>query len=209
MSSSGSAFISNPSTAHIIGSSDVSDGRRLKRERNIAIVREAVIELLAEGTEPRIGQIARRSGVTTRSIYRYFGDAQTAIVESIAHRRRQAIDVFENEPGINVGSPFEERLAMLVLRRLRLGKVIDPIGDRLDLGEFSDALDSEVTDAFAPELPSDSHLAKIVCAVLRLQAVGEMRDAFDDDEVETAGAIRRLVSTLLVSDDADAAGSRR
>ncbi len=55
-----------------------SDGRRLRRERNIAAVVDAVLEMFAEETfVPTIERAAERSGLSLRSVYRYFPDPES------------------------------------------------------------------------------------------------------------------------------------
>lgn len=181
------------------------DGRRLKRERNIEHVRESIIDLLSEGIVPKIAAIARRSGVTTRSIYRYFGDADAAVTSAVASRREQALSAFRSEPEISRSAPLDERLAMLVLRRLRLDEIVDPISNRLDLDDFVSELDVEVRGAFEPEIEqsNEAELATTLCGLFRLPAVRAMRDAFDGDEGAAVG-LSMAVTAMLVRDRLDA-----
>ncbi len=55
--------------------SEQRDGRRLRRDRNRILVIDALLELVAEGDlRPGAAEIAERSGVSLRSVFRYFDD---------------------------------------------------------------------------------------------------------------------------------------
>lgn len=61
----------------------LSDGRRMRSERGRAAVVESLMELMNEGNHPTIAQIAERSGVSERTVFRYFPDRE-AIYTAIA-----------------------------------------------------------------------------------------------------------------------------
>lgn len=51
------------------------DGRRARRDRNTEAVVDAALALIAEGNvRPGVAEIAERSGVSPRSLFRYFDD---------------------------------------------------------------------------------------------------------------------------------------
>ena len=51
------------------------DGRRASRERNRIAVVDALLDLYAEGNlRPGAGEVARRAGLSRRSVFRYFDD---------------------------------------------------------------------------------------------------------------------------------------
>ena len=192
-----------------------ADGRSLRRSRNVEAARVAAIELLSEGCRPSLSEIAERAGVATRSVYRYFGDADSAIADAVEHRVQRAKAVFLSEPAIGTSMPFEERLAMLILRRLRLERLVEPISSQpladMDgfIGASPDVLDDEVRSALAPELArhaGDRQLDGVLCALFRLRSVQSMRSAFGDSDGAAAAALSRMVSALLA--DADVRTSR-
>ncbi len=176
-----------------------SDGRVMRRQRNIASVRAAVLDILADGESPTLATIAERAGVATRSVYRYFGDVDTAIADAVASRRARASEVFESEPAFGVNTSLEERLAMLVLRRLRLDRLAAPLLARGGIDDLLAALDIEVREAFAPELDraSDEQLTLLLCCIFRLQSVRAMREVFDDVDQDVASAMMRTATALL------------
>lgn len=179
---------------------DASDGRVLRRQRNMAAVRSAVLDLLNEGEHPTLAAIADRAGVATRSVYRYFGDADAAVRDAVEARRERAIEVFESEPEISSKAPLSERLGMLVLRRLRLDRLVEPLDGSGGFDELDDSLDSEVRDAFAPELGGgDEELERLLCGLFRLPSVRSMRDVFGETDQLIASATMRAASALLAN----------
>lgn len=66
------------------GSERAVDGRTARRDRNRAAVLDAVVELFAEGDlTPGVHEVAARSGVSLRSVYRYFTDVDDLIAAAI------------------------------------------------------------------------------------------------------------------------------
>ena len=101
------------------------DGRRLRRERNVAAVIDAVLAMFEdESLTPTIERAAERSGLSLRSVYRYFPDpeslAQAAIDEM--WRRGQAV---AHLSAIGEG-PFEQRVIEFAEMRVRLYEHVGP-----------------------------------------------------------------------------------
>ncbi len=179
---------------------DAPDGRVMRRRRNMDAVRLAVLELLKDGEQPTLAAIADRAGVATRSVYRYFGDAETAVTDAIAARRTRVFEVFKSEPTISQSAPIGDRLGMLVLRRLRLDRLTEPLDGTGELDDLVEALDHEVRLAFAPELESgDEQLALLVCGLFRLRSVRSMREVFDDVDQAIASAMIHAGLNLLTA----------
>lgn len=178
--------------------SDERDGRVQRRQRNMAAVRLAVLDLLREGEHPTLASIAARADVATRSIYRYFGDADAAVQDAVGARRERVAEVFEAEPRISPNAPLSERLGMLVLRRLRLDRLVEPLDGCGGFEDFLGALDTEVREALAPELASgDDELELLVCGLFRPRGIRAMREIFGDRDQGIASALIRMTSALL------------
>lgn len=101
------------------------DGRRLRRERNVAAVIDAVLAMFVdESLTPTIECAAERSGLSLRSVYRYFPDpeslAQAAMDEM--WRRGQAV---AHLSAIGEG-PFERRVIEFAEMRVRLHELVGP-----------------------------------------------------------------------------------
>lgn len=63
------------------------DGRHLRRQRNRERVVDAYIELLREGVpEPTAADLAARTELTPRSIYRYFSEDSSVLKAEVGHR---------------------------------------------------------------------------------------------------------------------------
>lgn len=175
-----------------------SDGRVMRRQRNMAAVRAAVLDVLRDGRQPTLAAIAQRAGVATRSVYRYFGDVETAIDDAVGERREQATAMLANEPPIGADEPLADRLEKLVERRLRLDRLIEPLDSRGGSDEYAAALDDEVCAALAPELASgDDELDSLLRAVFRLRSVRSMREVFGERDDDIVPAMVRLATVLI------------
>jgi AcrR family transcriptional regulator len=99
------------------------DGRTARRDRNRVAVLDAVLELFAEGNlAPSPDEVARRSGVSLRSVYRYVADSDDLIRAAIARHQEKVAPLFVI-PDVGKGS-FEHRLRTFVDTRLRVYEAI-------------------------------------------------------------------------------------
>ena len=104
-------------------SPSTTDGRRARRDRNRLRVLDAVIELFSEDQLlPSTQAVAERSGVSLRSIYRYFDDQETLLRAAIA-RHFERIEPLATVPALGEG-PLEARIERLVTTRLRLYRAV-------------------------------------------------------------------------------------
>lgn len=97
-----------------------TDGRRARRDRNREAVVRAVVELFDEQNGfPGLQDVADRSGVSLRSVHRYFEDADAIVIAAAEAFVRDHADVmrFEGMPAATV--PFDERVAWFVDHRVR------------------------------------------------------------------------------------------
>jgi len=97
----------------------VVDGRTARRDRNRDAVLDAALELFSEGTlTPSATAVAARSGVSLRSVYRYYEDLEELVRASIARsvERNQHLFVME---GVGEGS-LDERIDRFVAHRSKL-----------------------------------------------------------------------------------------
>ncbi len=103
----------------------VIDGRTARRDRNRDLVLGAVIELFSEHQlAPSVSEVARRSGVSLRSVYRYFDDFD-ALVRAAIDQHQTTIAPLREIPDLGVG-PLDERVARFVACRLRLYEAAAP-----------------------------------------------------------------------------------
>lgn len=102
------------------------DGRRAWRDRNLNAVVDALLDLFAEGNlRPAADEIAARSGVSRRSVFRYFDDLDS--LDRVAIERQVArVGHLLDLPDVGEG-PIEGRIDRLISQRLRLFEAILPV----------------------------------------------------------------------------------
>ena len=107
-----------------------TDGRRLRRDRNRDAVVRALLSLYNDGNlDPSTEEIATRSGVSARSLFRYFDDVDDlceAAIEQQQHDVRHLLPV-----QATAATPLAERIAALVRQRGELFEAIESARHRL------------------------------------------------------------------------------
>jgi AcrR family transcriptional regulator len=99
------------------------DGRLARRDRNRAAVLDAIIDLFTEGDlEPGPELVARRAGISPRSVYRYFDDREALQREAIAHHLAQVLPL-ALIPDLGEG-PLDRRIPTFVSTRLGLYETV-------------------------------------------------------------------------------------
>jgi TetR/AcrR family transcriptional regulator of autoinduction and epiphytic fitness len=99
------------------------DGRNLRRDRNKIAVVDAFLDLVAEGNiRPSVSEVAERSGVSHRSVFRYFADtdelARTSIERQV-HRVSSLIDT-----SVDLALSTADRIEVVVARRMRFFEAV-------------------------------------------------------------------------------------
>jgi AcrR family transcriptional regulator len=101
------------------------DGRRAWRDRNRLAVVDALLDLYAEGNlRPGALEVAERSGVSRRSVFRYFDDRDDldrAAIERQQERVRHLLEI----PAIGEGA-LSGRIARLAEQRVALFEQVQP-----------------------------------------------------------------------------------
>jgi AcrR family transcriptional regulator len=101
------------------------DGRTARRDRNRDAVLDAVLELFTEDMfMPGANEVAERSGVSPRSVYRYFEDAD-ALTRAAIDRQLELVEPLFEIADIGEG-PLDERIERFVTARLRLWAAVGP-----------------------------------------------------------------------------------
>ncbi len=101
------------------------DGRSLRAERNRHLVAEALLQLLEEGeAQPTAQMIAKKSGVSTSTIFRLYDDLE-AIRDTVIQRRLEQV----NHLLVDVPSelPLEDRITQLVNLRSQFYEKVAPV----------------------------------------------------------------------------------
>lgn len=103
------------------------DGRRARRDRNREAVVDAYLDLVREGDmHPSVADVAERSGVSHRSVFRYFADkdelARTAVERQLSWTSSLA------PIPVSATAPLDDRIEALVERRAEMFERIGPVG---------------------------------------------------------------------------------
>lgn len=190
-----------------------ADGRTARRDRNREAVLDAVLDLFADGAiTPAPADVAARSGVSLRSVYRYFDDMDALVRAAIARNLARMGPYFElADPG---EGPVHDRVERTVAARLRLYDGVAPmaraavarapqnpiIAERL--AETRLYLRRQVEEMFAPELaalaPEAAHdVVAAIDVLLELDALDHLRRHRRMAAPEAQRVLERALAALL------------
>jgi AcrR family transcriptional regulator len=197
-----------------------ADGRSLRRLRNEQAAVDAILDLLGEGVvQPTAQEVADRSGVSIRSIFRLFQDMEALNAAAVERQLARVGPLLGHIPSTG---PVGERIAALAADRARFYEAVAPVR-RLAVRRAgrSPALASglaladrhfrdQVAEVFASELAGDGagphggDLLDALDAAASWEAWDRLRRA-QDLPVEAARRVTvRTLSALLADADADA-----
>ena len=101
------------------------DGRRARRHRSRDLAVDALLDLLSEGvTRPTAQQVAERSGVSLRSIFRIFDDVDTLHTEAAARQLERSRHLFVD---VKATGTTLERIEAVVDLHDRLYRSVAPV----------------------------------------------------------------------------------
>ncbi len=191
-----------------------ADGRRARRDRNKYAVVDAYLDLVRAGNQrPSIADVAEHSGVSHRSVFRYFADkdelARTAIERQHAVARPVAMLT------VGPGAPLFERIDKFVTRRMELFEVIAPVA-RLsrslvsiqplvaaELTATRKQLRAQIEHLFRAELEALDDQGPIALAAIDVVCSFESVELLRVDQRRSADAtsavLRRSIERLLTS----------
>jgi AcrR family transcriptional regulator len=110
----------------VTASTSELDGRRARRGRNREAVVDALLELFAEGElNPSVAVVAERSGVSLRSVFRYFDDLDEMGRIAIQRHTQNVRHLFDI-PDIGAGSRAE-RIERIIDSRIKLYDAVAPV----------------------------------------------------------------------------------
>lgn len=192
------------------------DGRIARRQRNLDAVLDVVLEMFAEDMMfPSIEQASKRSGLSLRSLYRYFADPGELVEAAIKRSKANALSV-THLPRIGEG-PFAERLDDFVSMRLRLHESHGAMFRatmhnaahhprvRDELHENRRRLREQLELQFAPELATLSPRARTAAieagnALTQIDSLDLLRRVRNLTVAETDRVLRDSLTSLLVPD---------
>jgi AcrR family transcriptional regulator len=195
------------------------DGRTQRRVRNMDVVVNAVLGLLAEGRGwPSAADIAARAGLSERSVYRYYDDLDSlarAAVETQTSRNDALFQLLE----VPDGAGLDERIDLLVEHRAAIfelvGAVVHAARARAALHEaIAEALElrrrqmrAQLAALLAPELAAASPAeAEDLLAVLEVVTGFEALQILRVDQGRSVARTKRILRRTLASLLAPSAG---
>ena len=112
-------------TARLSDQADLADGRRLRRVRSTDAVVEAFLELVERGaSSPTAQQVAERSGVSLRTVFRLFDDSRAMHAAAITRQTRRIQELMTEVP---LDLPLDDRVRLLVTERAAVFEAIAPV----------------------------------------------------------------------------------
>lgn len=186
-----------------------TDGRRLRRALNREAVVDALLDLYGEGNlRPSTDEIAERAGISPRSLFRYFEDADDLAGEAVTRQLGRAMPLLPLAAGPE--APFDARVAALVDQRLRLFTAVGqaahvsrlraPFQARLaeSLREARRFLRSQVRSLFAAELSAMPEAeAEAALAAADVLAGFESYQLLTDDQGHDLGEVQAILTASL------------
>lgn len=174
------------------------DGRSLRRLRNRERVLDAYLELVTAGNRnPTVDDLARYSGISFRSIYRYF----SSTTELVADATNRGLAQFRRDISVaDEGSgPLDERVSRLVDQRLALYRRAAPFISAARSSHFDDeralslftelrqTLTEQLGRHFAPELESlddDERQRRVISIYVTFlyDSMSLLTDLYGDDD---------------------------
>ncbi len=188
----------------------VVDGRRARRHRSRDLAVDGLLDLLGEGVlRPTAQQVAERSGVSLRSIFRIFDDVESlnaaAAARQLSRIRHLFVDVMPT------GS-LAERVGQVVAINGRLYESIAPIRRaalraapespalREQLARARGWVRGEVERVFAPELATAARdTTAAVELALSFEAWDQLRSAQGVSLTRATDTVTQMVTVLLRS----------
>ena len=107
-----------------------NDGRRERTERTRQRILDATRDLILNGSlRPTTTEIAQNAGVTTRTLFRHFSDAETLHREMITAAEANAEAVIDEPFPLDITAPqqWQRQLTHIIDRRSRIYEHLLPI----------------------------------------------------------------------------------
>jgi AcrR family transcriptional regulator len=115
--------VGSAGSAGSVGTPEITDGRQLRRRRNREAVVEALLDLYRDGhLKPSTEAIAARSGLSPRSLFRYFDDVDDLVNAAIARQEERSVPLLPIHA--TQDQPVADKVAALVEQRFRLFGVV-------------------------------------------------------------------------------------
>jgi AcrR family transcriptional regulator len=188
-----------------------ADGRRLRAERNRDSVVQAVLSIIKEqdgGPFPGAGDVAKRAGVSERTVFRHFADLDSLFLTAAAQQRPVLTTYLAPRPD---APELEKRIAAMVRLRSKLYEEIAPVrrmAVRLvvrhkvladQMNEAYQAGRMQVAAVFAPELARAGRRRATVLDELDLVSSWMVWETLRTTQGCSADRARKLVTELFTA----------
>lgn len=183
------------------------DGRNRRRGRNMELVVDAMLQLLAAGDPwPSAAKVAAKAGLSERSVFRYFDDLETLAQVAVNLQVARADHLFQLLP---TDGSLDERIDRLVDHRITVFEQVGPIAQAArvragmheavaqGLARRRRQLRAQVRDLFAPELDGDDDLLVALEVATGVEALQALRVDRSCSPARTRRILRRTVAALL------------
>ncbi len=184
----------------------MSDGRRMRTERGRAAVVEGLLALVNQGIHPTVAEIAEQSGVSERTVFRYFPDRESmyiAIAVEIFPKIAHCLSLQPPTAGL------DERLRGLVQLRVEMTEVAGKYADWVESTDKPTIAQTTITALrreqmrrqiavwLAPELSDDrSNLSTVINAMLTQRPIGMILEELSPEQTTEVlvNAVRRILA---------------
>jgi AcrR family transcriptional regulator len=186
------------------------DGRQLRRQRNREAVVEALLDLYADGSlRPSADEIASRSGLSPRSLFRYFDDVDDLIRSAVTRQQARVIPLVPIEA--TPEDSLSVRITALVAQRFR---VFDAVGNAaavvrlrapfepvLDdaLSRHREFLRSQIATLFATELAAMGSSAANALSAADVMTSYESRHLLVNDQRQDPSRAMDVMADTLTA----------
>ncbi|MBU6330182.1 MAG: TetR/AcrR family transcriptional regulator [Acidobacteria bacterium] len=164
------------------GEADGVDGRRLRAERGRSAVLAAALDLVDSGNPaPTIAEIAASSGISERTIFRYFPDRDALFIALVFEviPRIAALLSFDRPSGT-----LETRVRSLVAQRIEFVRVAGPL--------------ARSVETLSPHSPVAAMMLQLRRTRLRDQVVAWLGPELAADDTERITVIDALLSRPVI-----------
>lgn len=185
------------------------DGRRARRHRSRDLAVDALLDLLSEGVlRPTAQQVAERSGVSLRSIFRIFDDVDTLHTTAAARQLSRVRHLFVDVAPVGT---LDDRIDAMVTINTRLYESVAPVRRAAlraapesaalqeQLARVRGWLRAEIERVFAPELATAANpsAASALELIMSFEAWDQLRTAQELTPAGAAEVVREATRALV------------
>ena len=175
------------------------DGRRLRRAQNRDAVLDALVSVFEDGVhQPTSAEVAERAGISPRSLFRYFDDADDLTRAAIERHLQRSGALFDLD--VTSDASLHSKVAAIVEQRARLFDTIAPIARTARVTAHRNKIVAERLRQMRAHLRAE--LARVLGPVDALAAIDVLLsfESYEllryDQKLSRAAAIDALTTTV-------------